>query len=458
MISVLGVLTDKVSVCGWPWHGRIDKPDEFSPAVVHLPNGTTRPHELPEMAGYTYRVKVPGVAPITRSPDQVVADMAAGMAWRNEAILCGRYFQLYGKDLQGWVYCAADGSRWIINLAAETATLLGAAGKPSMVKSIAISWPADDGQSTPAIAIPDLVVKRAEMPVDIRADGGQAILMLYFSDPAYDIDARKIPLGFLRLDLTGSVADPFAAAVTVLRTRAQTLGSMTYVDDMTVTTDHFGNPNSGTGTETRDITDRIWAMWFDASGAVQECAVDKHSEDQQEIPLGSTAAYQRARISWTLKLAGTPVVVVDLQSEANNVSPTEYSTIGTLNSDQIFNQTNLGNLAPYAKGGPFTPDAQVMTRNNMGSVNAGDFFDIHAYSNNLIGFYVRLVGTGSTHPEHHYFGAASPGGAVTVSHVESAELVSGPPQNKLYGPKPYGAYNPVTSEVIAPVAAPLGWT
>ncbi len=460
MIDEFSLNFGKVNIWGWPWHGLISKADEFSPSQLQLPNGTQRDHELPERPWYTYRVKVPGVAAISRTPEQVAADLALGMQWRNEAILCGSGYQVYGKDLGGWIYCAPDGSRWVINRSAATARRLGLIGKPADVRSISISMPADTGQSTPVVNLgsgPVFVVVDP-MPVDITPDGRKAILMQYCSDPAYSPGERRIPLGFLLAEVSGGVATAFTLTVTVLHNRVATLGTTDYEDAMTVTNDAFGNPIAATGYEVREIFGRIWAVWFDAAGEPQTCTVDKYSEFAQEYPLGGATAYQRNLLRWRLKVDGVTAAEAELESIFDSPQTGNYDATGTLNAETIYSAVVPGYLTALPKAGPYDLLYQVMPRNYLESVNAGDQLDILPFGNNLIAFYVRLSQTASALPEHRYLGAATPQGAVALSATEYAAIVTSPDRNALYGPAPYGALNPVTYEFVAPSAAPIGWT
>lgn len=460
MIDEFSLNFGKVGIWGWPWHGVISKADDFSPSEIQLPNATTRLHDMPEAPWYTYRLKVPGVAAIARTPEQVAADLALGMEWRNEAVLCGRYFQVYGRDLGGWIYCAADGSRWTINWPDEAVSRMGLIGKPADARTLTVNMPVDNGQSTPVVDFGSgaVLVIIDPMPLDITPDGRKAIFMQYCNDPAYSPGERKIPLGFLLAEVVGDIGTAFELNVTVLHNRSATLGTTDYVDAMTVTVDGGGTPNSATGYETRDITGRIWAVWFDASGSPQACTIDKHGEFAQEYPLGGATAYQRLMLRWRLRVDGALKAEVELESVFDSPQTGTFPGVGTLNGETIYDETIPGYLSALPKSGAFDLLHQVMPRNYLESVNAGDQFDVLPFSNNLIGLYVLLTGTGSPDPEHRYLGAATPAGSVTINDTVEAPSVSSPQREALYGPASYGAFNPVTYECVAPSAAPIGWT
>ncbi|MBU1282700.1 MAG: hypothetical protein KJ989_12935 [Gammaproteobacteria bacterium] len=460
MIDEFSLNFGKVGIWGWPWHGLISKEDDFSPSEIQLPNGTTRLHDMPEAPWYTYRLKVPGVAAIDRTPEQVAADLALGMEWRNEAILCGRFFQVYGRDLGGWIYCAADGSRWTINWQAETASRMGLIGKPADVRSLTVNMAVDNGQSTPVVDLGSgaVLVIIDPMPMDITPDGRKAILMQYCNDPAYSPGERKIPLGFLLAEVVGDIGTAFELNVTVLHDRTETLGTTDYEDAMTITLDGGGNPNSATGYETRDIEGRIWAAWFDAGGGTQTCTIDQHEELAQECPLSAATGYHRQLVRRRLRVNGVQKAEAELESEFDSMQTGTVDGTGTLNGETIYDETIPGYLYALPKSGAYSLLHQVMPRNYMPGVNVGDRCEVLPFSNNLLAFYISLTGTGSTDPEHRYLGAATPMGSVTINATEEAEIVSSPQREALYGPASYGAFNPVTYEFAAPSAAPIGWT
>ena len=102
---------------GTPWHGILTE------GQLTLPNATTRPYPgvvdntaAPNLgAGRTHRVKRPDWIYPGRSPEGMAADVLAGKQWRGEAMLSGINQALYGQDLNGWLYFAPDGSRWLID-------------------------------------------------------------------------------------------------------------------------------------------------------------------------------------------------------------------------------------------------------------------------------------------------------------------------------------------------------
>ncbi|MEQ7921135.1 hypothetical protein ABQX22_18200 [Xanthomonas sp. WHRI 1810A] len=93
----------------WPWHGMVRG------AVVHLPNGDTRPYIQPPGLqtslygpGDTHLIQVEGIEPIT--PEEAASAPPGGEYWAGQALITGS--SLYNRSLQGWIFQAEDGSRW----------------------------------------------------------------------------------------------------------------------------------------------------------------------------------------------------------------------------------------------------------------------------------------------------------------------------------------------------------
>lgn len=455
MMNICGVFTDRINVWGWPWHGLIRPAANPSQGEIVLPNGQTREHPL--TGSTNYRIYVPGTPEVVRSPEQLAADQAAGRQWWNEAILSGT--SLYGKGLGGWLYCSPDGSRWIIDLAGGQARRMGEVGKPPQTKAMAVSWPVDNGQSTPSLDFGEgeLPYSQWPVPIDIRSDGRAAILMLYVRDVAYGPLERPMPVGFLLVEVTGGASTPFAANVTVLYTRAETLGTSGYTSDLVVEHGTSG-PISAQGTETREIIDRIWAAWFNESGLPIPCLLYRREEAEQHMTVdGGT---KRSRFLWRLKVAETQACEVDLASLFNESPPGTVTASGTLNGETIYSRTFSGEESPVDAVGPLTLRERLMPRDSIGGVLAGDHADIVAFSNNLIGLYVSLQETGASQTVHRYIGAACPTtplGPLVMNESHQAAIVTFPDRNKLYGPRPYCAWNPVTHEASALSAGIVGW-
>lgn len=338
----------KVPPWGWPWHGRVD-----TAGNLYLPNGQTVPYPGPagHSSFFTYRVRVPGVLPVTRSSEELAADTAAGREWRDEAILGGT--TLYGRNLAGWVYCAPDGTKWDIWTQPSLLTpekwiearRFGVLGGKREVKELRLKWPTDDliegerryyseyGYYTPI---------RWRVPVDISPDGSRAIYMLYATEEnlpsnTHSLFQRVSPIGFQLLTLSGG-RDNMQVTVTTLRTFEQTLGEAFADDALTVERwlnnsrrDHTepkradvnrpwpdppdteywsgvgvwgpwdddpgGQYTYAQGTVSRGVEGRILALWFDPAGEIVECTV--RTEESYNISLDHpTSAQDPDDLSW----------------------------------------------------------------------------------------------------------------------------------------------------------------
>lgn len=105
-----------VPTWGTPWHG------VFTEGSLRLPNGVTRPYpgvvlntaQPNSFSGRTHRVRRPDWEDPVRTAEEFAQDELHGKQWRGEAMLCGLDLSIYGKAVNGWIYFAADGSRWLI--------------------------------------------------------------------------------------------------------------------------------------------------------------------------------------------------------------------------------------------------------------------------------------------------------------------------------------------------------
>lgn len=225
---------------GHPWHGLVEG------GLMVLPNDTIRAYPqppaktdeiggvttpIPDTHGSTYRVAVPGVLPLERTPAELAADTAAGREWRHEATLSGARLQLYGKPLDGWIYVDPDGARWLVRCAqldenvlyatAETLALtvtlarfgeLGGAAEEYEYPLTITDWGIDSG------TVPGTVRLLVD---DVRGDGGAAVVMVHqrsFDNGATQ-DVRRAH-SFLELTITGP-GSAALVAIGVIRSRSQ---------------------------------------------------------------------------------------------------------------------------------------------------------------------------------------------------------------------------------------------
>jgi len=269
-------------------------------------------------AGKTLYQKMPWAPGITRTPEQISSDTADGIEWRDDVLITGARNQIYGQQLDGWLYAGPDGNPWHIDAIPfegsigtsfneiVTVSLFGRVGVPAEKYDVTVTL-ADTGQSAPSLT----ASPQAEV-LDITPDGSKAVIMIWSRTdrpPFTTVALDKMSLGFLLLELSGTPGVDFVASLSVLRTRDQTLGlshdtgnpaivQVTYYTDLGETTEEVivggadcsgyreikvtpsAYPTSGTGASfsvgtvsgqrVRGVSDRIVGMWFDASGTPQD--------------------------------------------------------------------------------------------------------------------------------------------------------------------------------------------
>jgi len=232
---------DAIEAFGNPWHGWVQG------GTLRLPNGATRPWPQPT-TGDTRLIAFPGL-PEPRSAEQAAIDFAAGKQWRNTATLSGEEGVLYGQPIgtNAWIWRDASGARWrvsfplgaVLNFGAGIDTTVSLArfgdfGQPSATASMPVVL-ADIGQSAPTLTLGPSgndITSGLSRVVDTSSDGSRAIIEIVAgadSTLQFPPTQRWRPsLGYLEITLSGSVAGGAASAeIAVLRTRAQTVGTVT---------------------------------------------------------------------------------------------------------------------------------------------------------------------------------------------------------------------------------------
>lgn len=321
---------------GCPFHGLVKN------GQLQLANGQAKSWSQPvrmrqnqwDESGYTFPVRVPGVAPVERSPEDQAADQARGYEWRSDAVLAGGYFQLHGRNLQGWVYCAPSGAKWLVsplNIANQVNTSasltlellisrFGVLGGAPDNRTHFVSL-ADLGQAEPDPADPSPAGTTAWLQVvDVAPDGGRALIMIF--RPVYAFSSsgshplHKIPLGWLEL-VVSEEDGQLDAALSVVRTRAQAFGAVAEWEDgepatqwvrvrpaqqetsvpgdgytdVTLTPRPLQEGGAGTDVTTwlynrhqrRHLTGRIVAMWY-ATGGYDVVTLDMHQDYDELAP------------------------------------------------------------------------------------------------------------------------------------------------------------------------------
>ncbi len=235
-------------VWGNPWHGPVLRVG--SQHILTLPNGQTMVYPTSvsssRRTGDTYLVKVPGVADVVRTPEEAADDVVRGRQWWNKAILSSQTFHLYGKALNGWIYCDPAGARWRVaglnNIGissnsgswAVTLTRFGEfQGEPQAFGyTVSLS---DLGQAAPILS--NQVSLQFQVR-DIKPEGSRAMVAIVATRgisseggfwPEFSGDRWFPVVGWLELSISGA-GSAAALSLSVLHTRAETIG--TYAADL----------------------------------------------------------------------------------------------------------------------------------------------------------------------------------------------------------------------------------
>lgn len=222
---------------GCPWHGLVERLSSSS-AHINLPNGQTKTWPVYALDGDatcdTVLVRVPGVPPVERTPEEQAADDAAGRQWWNQAILGGSAQRLHGRAINGWVYCDPAGRRWRVSKISGTSgsytvelQLFGELGRAAEIYSYPVSV-ADMGQSTPSLNNLETLTLKLR---DVCPDGSRALYAVRGTRPLTSApqwppqtEARWIPaLGWLEMSISGP-GESATISLEVLVTRAQAVG------------------------------------------------------------------------------------------------------------------------------------------------------------------------------------------------------------------------------------------
>lgn len=217
-----------VPVWGCPWHGLVKN------GQLVLPNSASISYPQPAgdqwQSGSTALVQHPGAPTIIRTPDEQAADDAAGRQWWNNAILANS--TLYGVSLNGWIYIDPAGDSWLVQTTLPSVSVTGGTANVTLKRfgvlggaPIEHTYPVavpDMGQSTPAVGgTGSLRISRYHT----RADGSAAVFEIAAEfDSGAKLFWRMRPVGWLEVTLAGPGSE-CEIAVTVLKTRVQTLGT-----------------------------------------------------------------------------------------------------------------------------------------------------------------------------------------------------------------------------------------
>jgi len=240
----------KLGAFGNPYHGPVQG------GTLTLPNATTKTWPQPDAtyfdtAGSTHLLMRPGQPVVTRTTEQAAADAADGLQWRNKAMLSGGKFQLYSKNLNGWVYIDPSGGRWLIEFVTPIDTIFLAFTTPISLSMRVTRFGSFGGSATTFTTTigltdwgqsgytafrdfprdsPPVNVTSAEFFLEtVTPSGSRAAISVHqlrtasdlTSDPTIDVSVRH-PLGWLEISVAMVSGLP-ELTLSVLKNRAQTL-------------------------------------------------------------------------------------------------------------------------------------------------------------------------------------------------------------------------------------------
>ena len=261
----------RIVTWGSPWHGPCQDGN------VTLPNDQQMAYSQTDQGGSGGDVIVfrpPGTKLPKRPAEWEAADAAAGREWRDYALVTGWVTRcLYGKSLgKGhgcWLYAAPDGSRWLISTmsvpvtadytsswtrtftatrfgdiavgtAAEGEWSSGVAQEEHSLQATLTDWQQAIAGKTGGDYYIDGVgsVTSGEVWLeDASITGAHAVFMTGLNYPSEPI--RRRSLGFVEVEITGTPGVDWTVAMSVLRTREQTLGEWVFTEDRTSDADLF---------------------------------------------------------------------------------------------------------------------------------------------------------------------------------------------------------------------------
>ncbi|PWG61781.1 hypothetical protein DEM34_15050 [Spiribacter halobius] len=398
--------------------------------------------------------------------------------------------QIYGVFIGAdWVYFDSDGVPWLVSLSGrqsgwdpQTLTLelrrFGRWGGAEAVHSYSVVV-SDWGQATPA----DNEIRNGPGPTEDAAisiesttrDGSRAVLMLYL--PASNGSLSVRTLGFLECVLSGP-GSAVSAEISVLRTRAQTLGSTSeswppretyYIDanDGTI----YSSPPDGTrvitvvkeqGTATLSTAGRILALVYDASDTLREItgslsaslvldapdptgSVDTEltrtclSDESVSMTVAVSGGGSQS-ISWTVNVERDEVW--DGATGSDNVFRTDTWSMswgggGTSNTSREIAEDEVFGSGATTVSDAFVTNSLGWPMDLCGAGQGEDTARMIRYSPTLIGYHIRQADTfGGIIVNNLYIGALGPAGEATGT------IDAGTSSHTRY----YGSQHPVTGE------------
>ncbi|WP_313226707.1 hypothetical protein [Stutzerimonas chloritidismutans] len=234
-------LSRPTALRGNPFHGLVKG------GRLTLPNAATMPYPQPVgehwQKGSTTLIKHPNAPGITRTPEQQAADAAAGLEWWDRAILSGN--QLYGKELQGWIYIDPSGDRWMVTTTLSSLHIAGGTCSVTLARFGVLGG--EPESCTYSVTVPNM----GQATPTINGTTGTRV-QRYHSSPAGEAAVFEVALeysqgyerfwrwravGWVEMTLAGP-GSACTAAITVRKTRAQALGT-TVLDNPQTTADSY---------------------------------------------------------------------------------------------------------------------------------------------------------------------------------------------------------------------------
>ncbi|MDN4149826.1 hypothetical protein QYE80_32965, partial [Pseudomonas tohonis] len=243
---------DEIERFGFTAHGLVNG---AVTASRHLLVGSTN-HPLPYVWPFntgtsvefydTHLLKVPGVPPVVLPLEEYLAERAAGRTWQHYAVLSEDRCMLFGTPLQGWVCIDPAGNRWIVRTEPQANTGSIRADEPltmtiqirpfGYLDEAVVPWHSltvtldDLGQVGDGLPYPpsgslldpnDMILRLGS----VASHGRSAVLEIHGTVSLVNNWTRRriMPAGFLLLELSGN-GPSFTPTLTVMRTRAETLG------------------------------------------------------------------------------------------------------------------------------------------------------------------------------------------------------------------------------------------
>lgn len=244
------VLAKHTGIIGTPYHGPVQG------GVLALPNATTMTYQQPDtlhpdLACTAHLVQRPGVAAVTRSVDELAADILAGREWRNKSMLSGSRLQMYGQNLDGWIYIDSAGDRWLVKFTPALSTISLSFNVPELALTLSFTrfgaFGKDPDATTRAAGLTNYgqggaafagfpsgagsteTITTGLIAIDgIYSDGSKVALVICRFRPGYiaagqgeDVCYRH-PLGWVEVAISGPGSSP-TITTTILKTREETL-------------------------------------------------------------------------------------------------------------------------------------------------------------------------------------------------------------------------------------------